>query len=60
MFGTPGGGGQMVYGDPEHRLGFAFLTNKMYSGLTIYSPLFLHLYNATYSVIQQLENRSNQ
>ena len=54
MFGTPGAGGQMVYGDMEHKLGQAFLTNKMYSGLN-FSQQYKMLLKATYEVVEKLK-----
>ena len=48
MFGTLEAGGNMVYGDLEHILGLAFLTNKLYSGLNPISPQYRHLLEATY------------
>ena len=53
-FGTPGAGGQMVYGDPEHKLGHAFVTNKMYSGFGMFSPQYKKLLKATYDTAEKL------
>ena len=55
MFGTPGFGGQMVYGDVEHKIGFAFLTNRLYSGLNPFSPQFKALLNATYDIVEKIK-----
>ena len=55
MFGTPGAGGQLVYGDLEHKLGFAFLTNKMYSGFSPFSPQNTRLLKATYDIVERLK-----
>ena len=55
MFGTPGAGGNMVYGDLEHKLGLAFLTNKLYSGLNPISPQYRRLLEATYHVLQNIK-----
>ena len=55
MFGTPGLGGQMVYGDVEHKIGFAFLSNRLYSGLNPFSPQFKVLFNATYEIVEKFK-----
>ena len=55
MFGSPGAGGQMVYGDLEHKLGHAFLTNKMYNGFTAFSPQYKKLLKATYGTVEKLQ-----
>ena len=55
MFGTPGAGAQMVFGDLEHQIGFAFLTNKMYSGLEQESPQFVPMFEATYDIVKNFK-----
>ena len=48
----------MVYGDPEHKLGLAFLTNKLYAGLNFNiqaSPQFKTLIEATYDVLKEIQ-----
>ena len=54
MFGTPGFGGQMIYGDLEHKLGFAFLTNRLDTGMRIRTPPFISLLDATYDVVKNI------
>ena len=55
MFGSPGAGGQMVYGDLEHKLGHAFLTNNMYNGFTAFSPQYKKLLKATYDTAEKIQ-----
>ena len=54
MFGFPGTGGQLAYGDLDHGLGFAFLTNRLYGGLNAYSPQGRAMVEATYDVLRTL------
>ena len=53
MFGTPGAGGQMVYGDLQHQLGFAFLTNRMFVGMSARSPQFKALEKIMYDIVSR-------
>ena len=55
MFGTPGFGGQLVYGDPEHKLGFAFLTNRLDSGVGAFTPPAQSLLQATYDIVKSIK-----
>ena len=55
MFGTPGAGGQMVYGDPEHKLGFAFVTNRLDMGARHQSPPYKSMIGATYDIVKRLK-----
>ena len=55
MFGTPGAGGQMVFGDPEHKLGFAFVTNRLDPGFRTHTPPFKSMIAATYDVVKKLK-----
>ena len=45
----------MVYGDPEYKLGHAFLTNKKYNGFTAFSPQYKKLLKATYDAAEKLK-----
>ena len=55
MFGTPGYGGQLVYGDPEHKLGFAFMTNRLDEGLVNFTPPGQSLVTATYDIVKSIK-----
>ena len=55
MFGTPGFGGQLVYGDPEHKLGFAFMTNRLDIGMGSFTPPGQALLTATYDVVKSIK-----
>ena len=55
MFGTPGMGGQNVYGDLEHKLGFAFLTNRLDGGVGAMTPPCQSLVEATYNIVKSLK-----
>ncbi len=43
----------MLYGDPEHQIGLAFLTNKMYLATDIHSPQFARLFKSTYDIVNR-------
>ena len=53
-FGTPGAGGSVGFADPESKLGYAYITNKMGCVLTG-DPRDLALRDAVYSSIQSIE-----
>lgn len=53
-FGTPGAGGSVGFADPESRLGYAYVTNKMGCVLTG-DPRDLALRNAVYASIRATE-----
>ncbi len=57
MFGAPGAGGQMGYADPEHHLGWAYLTNYQ----SIYAigddPRYLALESAMYECVVNIEKK---
>ena len=47
-FGAPGSGGSLGFSDPEHRLGYAYVTSKMGTALTG-DPRDIALRSALYS-----------
>jgi CubicO group peptidase (beta-lactamase class C family) len=53
-FGTPGAGGSIGFADPESKLGYAYITNKMGCVLTG-DPRDLALRDALYSSIRVIE-----
>ena len=55
IFGTPGLGGQMVFGDLEHKLGLAFLTNRLEKGFRSHIPPYKDLLAATYDVVKNIK-----
>ena len=58
MFGTPGIGGQIGYGDLEHNLGFAYLTNNLCQYSMGQNPRFLRLQKAMYESVLEIEKKS--
>ena len=55
MFGTPGFGGQLVYGDQEHKLGFAFMPNRLDIGMGSFTPPGQALLTVTYDVVKSIK-----
>ena len=55
MFGTSGFGGQAGYGDLEHNLGFAYLTNNLCQYELGDNPRFLRLQKAMYECVFEIE-----
>ena len=55
IFGTPGWGGQMGYGDLQYQLGYAYLTNYLSQYSMGDDPLFLKLQKAVYEVVSKLQ-----
>ena len=60
MFGTPGYGGQIGYGDLEHNLGFAYLTNNLCFYEIGDNPRFLKLEKAMYECVLEIEKTSKK
>ena len=56
MFGTPGFGEQMVFGDLDYKLGLAFQTNRLEHGFRSHIPPFKDLLAATYDVVKYIRN----
>ena len=54
MFGTPGYGGQMAYGDTENKLGWAYLTNYANPAAVGDDPRYLVLEKAMYESVNNL------
>ena len=60
MFGTPGFGGQSGYGDLEHNLGFAYLTNNLCQYHTGDNPRFLKLQKAMYECAMEIDRKTKK
>ena len=56
VFGTPGYGGQMGYGDLKYHLGWGYLTN--HHMMSIEGDVYMELWNAMYDTVFQLEGKS--
>ncbi len=54
MFGTPGSGGQMAYGDSDNKLGWAFITNYCNPTALNDDPRYSRLEKAMYDTIRNL------
>ena len=57
MFGAPGAGGQMAYADPEHQLGWAYLTNHMSLNDIGDDPRHLALQKVMYEAVLAIETK---
>ena len=60
MFGTSGFGGQSGYGDLEHKLGFAYLTNHLCQYSLGDNPRFLRLQKAMYECAMEIEKETKK
>ena len=56
VFGTPGYGGQMGYGDLKYHLGWGYLTN--HHMMSMETDVYKELWNAMYDTVFQLEGKS--
>ena len=57
MFGTPGHGGQMGYGDAGSQLGWAYLTNYLSSYDMSDDPRYVALEKAMYETVKDIEDK---
>lgn len=58
LFGSPGGGGQVGYADPNRVIGYGYVTRFMSpEGWALYDPRIRRLQESTLSAITKLETR---
>jgi CubicO group peptidase (beta-lactamase class C family) len=50
-FGHPGAGGSLAFADPDARLGFAFVMNRMRMALAVVGPRAVELARVTYACL---------
>ena len=57
MLGAPGAGGQMIFADPSHKVGWAYFTNHMSLFAIGDDPRYLALEAAVYECIKEVESQ---